>query len=111
MRALLSLAGALVLARADVNPRGVCDTSGSNQTAFDFSFKNVYGNETIKMDQFRGKVTLVVNVATYWGLTGQYHGLNALQSEHGTDGFQVLGVPCNLFGKVRWSLFISLKQQ
>ena len=31
---------------------------------------------------------------------GQYHGLNALQTNHGATGFQVLGVPCNQFGLV-----------
>ena len=70
VRALISLAGALVVARGsevdgDTNPRSVCDPSKSNQTIFDFAIGNVYGNETIHLNQFRGKVTLIVNVATF----------------------------------------------
>ena len=102
LRALVSLAGALAFARAsevdgDTNPRSVCDSTLSNHTIFDFSIPNVYGNETIHLNQFRGKVTLIVNVATYWGYVVQYYGLNALQSQHGAEGFQILGVPCNQF--------------
>lgn len=70
LRALISVVGALELARAsevdgDTNPRSVCDPKLSNNTIFDFSIANVYGNETIHLSQFRGKVTLIVNVATY----------------------------------------------
>ena len=46
----------------------------------------------------RGKVTLLVNVASKCGLTPQYEGLEALQRELGGERFTVLGVPCNQFG-------------
>jgi glutathione peroxidase len=46
----------------------------------------------------RGKVTLVVNVASKCGLTPQYEQLEALQQRLGGDAFTVLGVPCNQFG-------------
>ena len=70
LRALVSLAGVLAWARAsevdgDTTPRSVCDSTLSNYTIFDYSIPNVYGNETIQLNQFRGKVTLIVNVATY----------------------------------------------
>lgn len=45
----------------------------------------------------RGKVTLVVNVASRCGLTPQYEGLQALQAARGGERFSVLGVPCNQF--------------
>lgn len=45
------------------------------------------------------KVILVVNVASRCGLTPQYTGLVSLQSTYAEQGFTVLGVPCNQFGK------------
>lgn len=45
----------------------------------------------------RGKVTLLVNVASRCGLTPQYAQLQALQDRYSARGFTVLGVPCNQF--------------
>lgn len=42
---------------------------------------------------------LIVNVATYWGFTYQYHELNALQEEFAND-LAILAFPCNQFGQV-----------
>ena len=44
------------------------------------------------------KVVLVVNVASKCGLTPQYTGLEALHNEFASQGFSVVGVPCNQFG-------------
>jgi glutathione peroxidase len=49
------------------------------------------------MDAARGKVTLLVNVASKCGLTPQYEQLEQLQKDFGGDSFTVLGVPCNQF--------------
>lgn len=46
----------------------------------------------------RGKVLLVVNVASKCGFTPQYEGLEALQRAHGRRGFSVIAFPCNQFG-------------
>lgn len=50
------------------------------------------------LGQFRGKTTLVVNVASKCGLTPQYEGLQRLHERFAGRGFSVLGVPCNQFG-------------
>jgi glutathione peroxidase len=46
---------------------------------------------------FKGKVVMVVNVASTCGLTPQYAGLEALYEKFRDRGFEVLGVPCNQF--------------
>jgi hypothetical protein len=66
--AFLSLTAALAGASevdGDTPPRSTCDPSLSNSTIFDYSINNVYGNESIDLSSLRGKVTLIVNVATY----------------------------------------------
>jgi len=51
-----------------------------------------------KMEAYRGKTLLVVNVASQCGFTPQYAGLQALHEEHRDKGFAVLAFPCNQFG-------------
>src|SRR6185436_1522193 len=51
------------------------------------------------LGDFRGKVTLVVNVASYCGYTPQYKGLEALHRELKDKAFAVLGFPSNDFGE------------
>jgi glutathione peroxidase len=51
-----------------------------------------------KLSEFKGKVLLVVNVASECGLTPQYRGLQALHDRFKERGFSVLGFPSNEFG-------------
>jgi glutathione peroxidase len=51
----------------------------------------------LDLNQFAGKATLVVNVASRCGLTPQHEGLEALHERYQDRGFSVLGVPCNQF--------------
>jgi len=51
------------------------------------------------LGDYRGKVTLVVNVASYCGYTPQYKGLEALHRDLKDKGFAVLGFPSNDFGE------------
>ncbi len=53
---------------------------------------------TVDLASYRGKVTLVVNVASECGFTPQYAGLQKLHQEFATRGFAVLGFPSNDFG-------------
>lgn len=50
------------------------------------------------MSAYRGRVLLIVNVASKCGFTPQYEGLEALYLKYKDDGFSVLGFPCNQFG-------------
>ncbi|KAL5486121.1 hypothetical protein ACEPAI_7165 [Sanghuangporus weigelae] len=49
-------------------------------------------------EQLKGKVVLIVNVASKCGFTPQYKGLEALYQKHKDKGFIILGFPCNQFG-------------
>ncbi len=51
-----------------------------------------------KMEEYRGRTLLVVNVASSCGFTPQYEGLQALYERYQGKGFTVLGFPCNQFG-------------
>jgi glutathione peroxidase len=53
---------------------------------------------TRDLSEYRGKVLLIVNVASRCGFTPQYAGLEALQRKYQDRGFAVLGFPCNQFG-------------
>ena len=50
------------------------------------------------MKSYKGKVLLIVNVASGCGFTPQYAGLEALWRTYGKRGLAVLGFPCNQFG-------------
>jgi glutathione peroxidase len=61
-----------------------------------FSFKNVDGGE-IKLQDYKDKVIIVVNVASKCGFTNQYEDLQAIWSKYKSEGLVVIGVPSNNF--------------
>lgn len=64
---------------------------------YDFDVTTIDGNPQ-KLDAYRGRVLLIVNVASKCGYTPQYAGLEALYRKHKDKEFAVLGFPCNQFG-------------
>ncbi|MCX7169957.1 MAG: glutathione peroxidase [Proteobacteria bacterium] len=66
-------------------------------TLYDFSVQRLDGSEHT-MAEFKGKVLLIVNVASRCGFTPQYAGLEALWRSYRDRGVVVLGFPCNQFG-------------
>lgn len=50
-----------------------------------------------QLEEFKGKVLLIVNVASKCGLTPQYEGLEALYRKYKDKGLEILGFPCNQF--------------
>ena len=68
-------------------------------TFYDLKTQTLVGSKPADLGAYRGKVTLVVNVASYCGYTPQYKGLEALHRELQPKGFAVLGFPSNDFGE------------
>lgn len=68
-----------------------------SNTLYDLKVAALDGSE-FDLSSLRGKVTLVVNVASACGYTPQYAGLQRLHAELAAQGFTVLGVPSNDFG-------------
>lgn len=66
-------------------------------TLHDFSAKTIDGTSK-SLGDYKGKVALVVNVASQCGLTPQYAGLEELYANFKDRGLVVLGFPCNQFG-------------
>jgi glutathione peroxidase len=65
---------------------------------YTFSVRTL-GGETVGLDRYRDKVLLIVNTASECGFTPQYEGLQQLYERFSARGFEVLGFPCNQFGK------------
>src|SRR6185436_6020121 len=62
----------------------------------DIPLKDIDGKDT-SLKAYKGKVLLIVNVASKCGLTPQYKGLEAIHEKYKDKGFSVLGFPCNQF--------------
>ncbi len=64
---------------------------------YSFKVKNDKGEE-VSLEQYKGKVLLIVNTATRCGFTPQYKDLEAIYEKYNEQGFEILDFPCNQFG-------------
>jgi glutathione peroxidase len=64
---------------------------------YNFSVKNIDGKEE-SLSKFKGKVLLIVNVASKCGFTPQYKDLQTLYQKYQAKGLEILAFPCNQFG-------------
>jgi len=63
---------------------------------YDFKANDYMGNE-VSLEQYKGKVLLIVNTATKCGFTPQYTELEELYAKYKEQGFVILDFPCNQF--------------
>ena len=77
---------------------GMAGAVCADNSTLDIPLKDIDGKKT-NLGAHKGKVMLVVNVASKCGLTPQYKQLQAVHSKYSKKGFTVLGFPCNQFGK------------
>jgi glutathione peroxidase len=66
------------------------------KSVHDFTMKDIDGNE-VSLERYRGKVLLIVNVASKCGLTPQYAQLQSFYEKYQDKGVEVLGFPANNF--------------
>ncbi len=85
-----SLAAALAAAAT------LAGTTAEASSIYDFQMEDINGRP-VSLQEYRGKVLLIVNVASRCGYTYQYEGLEALYREYGGRGLVVLGFPANDF--------------
>lgn len=71
--------------------------TASAQSLYDIPIRDIDGKDTT-LAPFKGRVLLIVNVASECGYTPQYQGLQAIFAKYQAKGFTVIGVPCNQFG-------------
>jgi len=69
----------------------------AEKTVYDFTLTSIDGQPT-QLSTFKGKVVLLVNVASRCGYTPQYTGLEALYEKYKDRGFVIVGIPANNFG-------------
>ena len=68
----------------------------STDSIYDFTLENIDG-ETFTLEEYKGKVILIVNVASKCGYTPQYEGLQAIYEKHKDEGLVIVGFPANNF--------------
>ena len=68
----------------------------NTMSIYNFDVIDIDG-KSVSMSKYKGKVLLIVNVASECGFTPQYAGLEKLFQAHKDEGFMVLGFPCNQF--------------
>ncbi len=105
--ALLALSACASLCVAQDNDKVASDskskdakpvTAATATSPLDFTMTNIDGKD-VPLSKYKGKVVLVVNVASKCGMTPQYEQLQAVYEKYEGKGLTILGFPANEFGK------------
>ncbi|XP_015792036.1 probable phospholipid hydroperoxide glutathione peroxidase isoform X1 [Tetranychus urticae] len=80
------------------------------ETVYEFEATDLDG-APVSMDKYKDKVLIVVNVATYCGLTrANYAQLNDIYNEYKDRGLEIAGFPCNQFGNQEPGCSVDIKE-
>jgi glutathione peroxidase len=72
--------------------------SAKKASLYQFQLTTIDGQK-IELSKYKGKVLLIVNVASECGYTDQYKALQALHAKYAKEGLAILAFPCNDFGQ------------
>ncbi|MBX7106812.1 MAG: glutathione peroxidase [Gemmataceae bacterium] len=97
LRTILVLAAVAAASFAAVADEAKPQIKSQMPSPLSYTMKSLDGQD-VDLSKYKGKVVLVVNVASECGLTGQYKPLQRLHEKYKDQGFVVLGFPCNQFG-------------
>ena len=78
-------------------PGAACAQAPKEKTIYQFQVTTIDGQK-IDLAKYKGKVVMIVNVASECGYTDQYKALQALHAKYAKDGLAILAFPCNDFG-------------
>ncbi len=91
----LSIAFLVLVVFINQNFAGKGEEMGSSIN--NITVKDTFGKD-VNLSSYKGKVLLIVNVASKCGYTPQYEGLENLYKKYKSKGFEILAFPCNDFG-------------
>jgi glutathione peroxidase len=99
--AVKNIVGSLLVAALIVVSTGgiaqAATAAAQEKTVLDLKMKSLDG-KNVDLADYKGKVVLIVNVASKCGLTPQYEQLEAIYKKYSEEGLAILGFPCNQFG-------------
>ena len=81
----------------------------AQENIYSFKVKNDQGNE-VSLEQYKGKLLLIVNTATRCGFTPQYKDLEDIYEKFNEKGFEILDFPCNQFGQQAPGTIAEIKE-
>ena len=92
----LAKASALMLITLSITNQVSAQKASMEKTIYSFTMTDIQGKQ-VSLEEFKGKVVLIVNVASECGLTPQYEDLQALYNAKSAEGLVILGFPANNF--------------
>ena len=81
----------------EIRKKSCCCGTKDKKSIYDIEVM-AQGNKPVKLEDYKGKVLLVVNTASKCGFTPQYDDLEAINKRFADRGFSILDFPCNQFG-------------